>query len=296
MSSEFIISCESTADIEYSFFEKRKIPVIFYHYIIDGEEFPDNMGRNKRYVDEFYNKMSKNILPTTSQINEYNYYEFFKSIIKENKKILHIAFGSGMTPSVNNAVSAAEKINEELNEDKITVIDSKCSSGGYGLLVALSYEFMEKGNTLENTVKYINSVSYKIHHQFFATEMKYLKRSGRVSGATATVATILGICPIMHLNKEGKIIAYARARGKRKAIEFTLDEMINHAENGLKYDGLCFINHSNCLEDAKLLKKEIESKFKNLKNKVQIRDIGTVVATHCGAGTVALFFVGDERE
>ena len=126
--------------------------------------------------------------------------------------------------------------------------------------------------------------------------MKYFKRSGRVSGATATVASILGICPIMHLNYDGKIIAYDKVRGKKKALKRTLEEMINHAQNGTDYNGYCFINHSDCYSDALVLKKDIEAVFKNLKGKVVIRNIGNIVASHCGPGTIALFYIGDVRE
>ena len=72
--------------------------------------------------------------------------------------------------------------------------------------------------------------------------------------------------------------------------------MINHAENGTDYDGLCFINHSNCYEDAVILNNNGEDTYKKLKGKVVIRDIGNIVASHCGPGSVALFFVGDVRK
>ncbi|MBR3300115.1 MAG: DegV family protein [Clostridia bacterium] len=296
MNSDYIISCESTTDIEYKFFEKRNIPILFYKYTMDGVEYEDNMGRDDKSLRQFYDKIAQNILPTTSQINEFSYLEFFKGLLSENKPILHIAFGSGMTPSVVNALSAAKQINEELGEERITVIDSKCSCGGYGLLVCMAYEMMSEGKSFDETRDRTVELSTRIHHQFFSTDMKYFRRSGRVSGATATIATILGICLIMHLNNDGRIIAYDKVRGKKKALQRTLSEMIDHAENGVNYDGLCFINHSDCYSDALILKKEIEANFKNLKGKVMIRDIGNIIASHCGPGTVALFFVGDVRE
>ncbi len=291
-----MISCESTTDIEYSYFEKRQIPVLFYHYTMDGQDFEDNMGRNSKSLKDFYEKISDNILPTTSQINEFDYLEFFKGLLQYEKPVMHIAFGSGMTPSVNNAVSAAEKVNKEIGEERITVIDSTCSCGGYGLLVCMAYEMLAGGKTFSETKERIIYLSRRVQHQFFSTDMKYFKRSGRVSGATATVASILGICPIMHLDYDGRIIAYDKVRGKKKALKRTLDEMISHAENGTDYNGLCFINHSNCYPDALILKKDVEQTFPNLKGKVVIRDIGNIVASHCGPGTVALFYIGDERE
>ena len=296
MDNNYIISCESTTDIEYSYFEKRNIPVLFYHYTLDGKELEDNMGRNINNLDEFYEKISKGILPTTSQINEYTYLEFFDKLAKSGKPVLHINFGSGMTPSVNNAISAAKQINEKYAEERITVIDSYCSCGGYGLLVTLAYDMMTSGKSLAETKAATQKLAVRIHHQFFSTDMKFFRRSGRVSGTAATVASILGICPIMRLNFDGKIVAYDKVRGKKKALQFTLDEMVAHAENGKNYDGPCFINHSNCYSDAEKLKSDVEKTFPKLKGKVVIRDIGNIVAAHCGPGTVAIFFIGDVRE
>lgn len=295
MLNGFIISCESTTDLGYDYFKKRKMPVLFYRYAIDGIEYEDNMGRNKSNLDEFYDFLENGHLPTTSQINEYSYRDFFENLLNYEKKILHIAFGSGLTPSVENAKKAAKEINDELGEERIFVIDSTCGSAGYGLIVSMAYEFAITGKSIDETMEFVEKNKYNVHHQFFTTEMKYLKRSGRVTGVTATVATVLGICPIMHLNRQGKIIAYDKARGKKNAIKKTLEEMKQHIQNGLEYRGKCFINHSKCLADALELKKEIESCFKNLKGKIEVLDIGNIIASHCGPGTVAVYFLGDSR-
>ena len=116
-----------------------------------------------------------------------------------------------------------------------------------------------------------------------------------MSGAAATIGAILNICPIMRLDDGGRIIAYDKVRGKKKAIARTVDTMEAHAENGKDYSGKCFISHSNCLEDAETLRSAIEERFPNLKGKIRIFDIGTIIVAHCGPGTVAVYFVGDER-
>ncbi|MCQ2454730.1 MAG: DegV family protein [Clostridia bacterium] len=296
MADNFIISCESTTDLPYKYFKKNKIPVLFYRYVIDGNEYEDNMGRDKKNLKDFYSALDNGAIPKTSQINEFSYNEFFRNLLKENKPILHISFGSGMTPSVNNAVKAANEINRELGKELITVVDSTCSSAGYGLIFSMAFDYAKLGKDIQEVKEYLESTKKKIHHQFFSTDMKYFKRSGRVSGAAATVGAILGICPIMRLNSEGKIVAYNKARGRKRAIEKTLEEMIKHAENGKDYNGKCFINHSNCYDYALALKKEAEQKIPKLKGKIEIYDIGNIIASHCGPGTVAVYFVGDERE
>ena len=116
-----------------------------------------------------------------------------------------------------------------------------------------------------------------------------------MSGAAAKLGAILNICPIMRLDDGGRIIAYDKVRGKKKAIARTVDTMEAHAEGGKDYSGKCFISHSNCLEDANALKASLEERFPNLNGKIKICDIGTIIASHCGPGTVAVYFLGDER-
>jgi len=296
MNEKFILSCESTVDLPFSYILDNNISVLFYSYTQNGKEIEDNMGRSKTANSAFYAEIKKGNLPATSQINEYKYYEYFNSILKENTKILHIAFGSGMTPSVNNAMASAKRINEENGEEKIEVIDSLCSSSGYGLLVSMARDMQKEGSDINEVKEMLLSTRQNIHHQFFSTDMSFFKRSGRVTGVTATVATILGICPIMHLDKDGKIVAYDKVRGKKSAILKTTEEMLSHAKGGKNYNGKCFISHSNCLDMANELKEEIEKNFPSLKGKTEIYEIGNIIASHCGQGTVALFFIGDERK
>ena len=135
----------------------------------------------------------------------------------------------------------------------------------------------------------------KVHHQFFSSNMTQFRRTGRVSGAAAMVATIMNICPIMRLDDKGAIKAYSKVRGKKKAVETTVDAMEQHAQGGRDYDQRCFVCHSRCPEDAALLITALEERFPHLKGKIRLCDIGTIIGSHSGPGTVAVFFLGDER-
>ena len=152
-----------------------------------------------------------------------------------------------------------------------------------------------EGKSIDEIAEWVTKARHKIHHEFFSTDLKYFRKSGRMSGATATVAAILNICPIMHLDAAGKIIAYDKVRGKRNAINFIMDKIKTHADGGENYSGKVFICHSNTIEDATDTKNAIEERFKNINGEVQIYNIGTIIASHTGPGTVAVFFFGDER-
>lgn len=295
MSEKFILSCESTVDLPYSYVSSRDIPVAFYSYTVDGVEYADDMGRDKEALPRFYGFLADGKIPKTSQLILYRYLDFFEELLAKGQDILHIAFGSGMTPSVNNAKKAAEMLKEKFPNQKIVVIDSLCSSSGYGLIVDYAADMRDEGKALEEVAKWVESNSHNVHHQFFSTDIKYFKRSGRVSGAAAMVASVLGICPIMRLDDKGKIIAYDKVRGKKNAVNRTIDEMLSHANGGADYSGKCFVSHSNCEAEALETVGKIEESFPNLKGKIKVCDIGTIIASHCGPGTVAVFFLGDER-
>lgn len=293
MSTPFILSCESTVDLPFSYVQGRNIPVLFYTYMIDGEEYVDDMLRDPDALPAFYRALDAGKLPTTSQLNEFRYLEFFEEQLQHGD-LLHIALGTGMTQSARNAMRAADELREKYPDRKITVIDSMCSSSGYGILVDYAADMRDKGCSMEEITQWVTENRQKVHHQFFSTELKHYRRSGRMSGATAMIATILGICPIMRLDDKGKILAYGKVRGKAAAIKTTLDTMEQHAVDGADYSGKCFICHSRCLEDAEKTKEALQARFKKLTD-IRIFDIGTIIASHCGPGTVAVFFMGDER-
>lgn len=294
MQAKFVLSCESTVDLPFSYVSERNIPVIFYSYTIDGKEYVDDMLRNPEALPQFYQFLEEDKLPSTSQINEFNYLNFFEQQLQHGD-LLHIAFGSGMTQSVRNAELAADELREKYPERKIIVIDSLCSSSGYGMLVDYAADMRDKGCTMEEIERWVIDNRQNIHHQFFSTELKHYRRSGRMSGATAMVATVLGICPIMRLDDKGRIIAYGKVRGKNNAIKATVDAMEAHAQGGRNYTGKCFICHSQCIQDAEKTKAAILERFPHIQGDVRIADIGTIIASHCGPGTVAIFFLGDER-
>ena len=290
MANQFIFSSESTIDLPVTHVNQKNIPVIHYAYTVDGVEYTDNM--DEASVAAFYEKINAGAKPTTSQLNEDAYTEFFTPLV-EKSDVLHIAFGSGMSGSVYNAIAAAKKLNEQYSH-KITVIDSTCSCCGFGLILDEAADMRDSGKSLEEVAAFTESIKRNIHHQFFSTDLSFFRRSGRMSATVALIGTILGICPVMHLNYDGRIIAYDKARGKKKAMQKTLDEMIANAQNGTEYSGRCYISHSDCPELANEMKDKITATFPNLKD-VPVFDIGPVIASHCGPGTVAVYFIGNER-
>ena len=294
MERKFILSCGSTVDVPYSFLAERDIPVIFYTYLVDETEYVDDMGRDPQALPRFYEMLAAGKLPSTSQINVGAYADFFEAQLKRGD-LLHIAFGSGMSASVRNAEAAAALLRPKYPDRRIAVIDSYCSSSGYGLLVDGAADLRDRGCSLEEAERWVLDNRRCVHHQFFSTDLTYYRRSGRMSGAAAMIGAILNICPIMRLDREGRIIAYGKVRGKKNAVLTTVNAMEAHARGGRDYDGKCWICNSNCRGDAERLAAALRERFPRIRGEIRICDIGTIIASHCGPGTVAVFFFGDER-
>ena len=295
MKREFQLSCESTVDLPYYYVSGRNIKVLFYTYLVDGKELLDDMGQDENTLKQFYKYLDEGKIPSTSQLNEFQYEEFFRNVLESGKDVFHICFGTGMTGSYFNAIKARDKLQNEYKDRKIIVIDSLCSSSGYGMLVDDAKDMFDEGVDYKEIINWLEENKNRIHHQFYSTDLKYYRRTGRMSGPMASIASVLKVNPIMRLNNKGKIIAYDKAIGKKSAIKKTLDTMELHCDNGKDYGGKCFICHSNNLKDALLTKEKIKERFPHIKGEIKVCDIGPIIASHAGPGTIAVFFYGDER-
>ncbi|NPV39956.1 MAG: DegV family protein [Anaerolineae bacterium] len=292
--SDYVLSCCSTADMPEEYFKNRDIPYVCFHYNMDGKEYPDDLGKTMPF-QEFYERIAKGALPTTSQVNIGQYLDFFEPLLKAGKDILHISLSSGLSGSYNSACVARETLLQKYPDRKIFLVDSLGASSGYGLLVDAAAGMRDKGVSIEELHDWLEKNKLTIHHWFFSTDLSHYKRGGRISAASATMGSLLNICPLMNMDNAGKLIPRTKIRGKNNVIKEIVKKMEEHAQNGLDYSGKCFISNSACFEDARKVADLIEEKFKHLDGKVMINSIGTVIGSHTGPGTVALFFFGDLR-
>ena len=290
----FIISCCSTSDMPLSFFEETGIKFLPFHFIIDGEEYPDDCGTTMSY-DEFYKRINNGSLPTTSQVNIGEYIRFFEPILQSGKDILHICFSSGLSGSYNSACNAKEELAEKYPERTIKIVDSLCASSGYGLLMDKVNELWKAGATLDELYLFVEENKCNVRHWVYASDLFHLKRGGRISSASATFGSLLNTCPVIDVNYKGELIVREKARGKKKAMQSLLNHMKEQCKDQLEYSEKCFLSNANCPEDAKMLASMIEETFPKMNGKVKICNIGTVIGAHTGPGTIALFFWGDKR-
>ncbi|MBD8972797.1 MAG: DegV family protein [Clostridiales bacterium] len=292
--SNYILSCCSTADLSKEHFEKREIHYICFHFMLDDITYPDDLGQSIPFP-EFYQKMADGAMTKTSQVNADEFVEYFRPFLQEGKDILHFTLSSGISGVYNSACIAKDMLSEEFPDRKIYIIDSLAASSGYGLLMDALADKRDEGLTIDELKDWATANLLNLNHWFFSGDLTFFIRGGRISKTAGTIGNMLNICPLMNVNNEGKLIVREKVRSKRKVIKAIVGKMEELARDGLNYNGKCYISQSACYEDARAVADLIESKFPNLDGKVEINNIGTVIGSHTGPGTVALFFWGQER-
>ncbi|MCR4771196.1 MAG: DegV family protein [Oscillospiraceae bacterium] len=288
---EYILSCCTTADISREHFEKRNISYICFHYSLNGRVYPDDLGQTMS-IDDFYKEMEKGADTSTSQVNVNEYEEYFGRFLEQGKDILHVTLSSGISGTYNSAEIAAAQMREKYPGRKIIIVDSLAASSGFGLLMDELADRRDGGESMEDTAEWARTHRLLLNHWFFSTDLSYYIKGGRISKIPGMIGTVLNICPVLDVDKDGRLQPRYKVRGKQRAIRRIEELMEENAEDGLEYSGKCFISQSACFEDARKLADLIESRFRRLKGKVLINHIGTTIGSHTGPGTVALFFWG----
>lgn len=288
----YTISCESTVDLNLKHMTKRKISTIAYTYTIEGREYYDDM-REGNGLALFYNKLAAGKFSSTSLINVERYKEFFRPLLEQGD-LLHVAFSSALSNSVVNALNAAEQLKEEFPERTIYVLDSTCACVGLGLFVDCLADMRDSGKPIDEVYHWALANRAKVHHLFYSTTLKYFRKSGRVSAVAALVGNLLHICPVMHTNITGKIVPIARCMSEKKAVARLLNEIAATIENGTDYDGKLWLGHSDYISAANKVVATLRQNYP--KADIKLYDIGPVVASHCGPGTVFVCYWGNERK
>lgn len=265
-----------------------------YHYIIDGVDYKDDLFVSSS-PESFYGAIAAGALPTTSQVTPEELLELWSPILAQGHDILHIEFSSGLSGGYASALSAQEEVKKHYPARKVVVVDSLCASSGYGLLVDKAVELKAGGMGLDELAAWLEENKLRLRHWFFSTNLQHFKRGGRISGPAATIGSLLKICPVMDVNCQGKLIIRKKVTGKKKAIKEMFEQMTAQAEGGAGYDGKCFISHSDVIADARELADLIHAGFPKLNGSVEIDNIGTVIGSHTGPGTVALFFFSSTK-
>ncbi len=240
---------------------------------------------------EFYDRMRAGATAKTSAANMGKFKDAFEAELKEGNDILYLGFTSGLSATYSFACQAAEELMQEYPDRKIMTVDSLCASAGYGLLLYFMVELKKNGASMEEICNFAEDKKLKITHWFTVEDLKYLKAGGRISSTTALVGTVLGIKPIMKVDNEGRLISVTKVRGRKASLEALAEKYGEYAVT--PNEGTVYISHGDCTADANYLAKLIKDGY-GVDVKL-ITNVGPVIGSHSGPGTMALFFVAKER-
>ncbi len=242
-------------------------------------------------VKELYDAMRGGEVATTSAVNPDGWAKVIEPTLVSGKDALVLAFSSGLSTTYQSAVIAANELAESYPERKIIVVDTCAAALGQGLLVWHTCKKRDEGLSLEELAAWVEDAKNHTAHWFTVDDLVYLKRGGRVSAATAIFGTVLNIKPVLHVDYEGHLISMVKARGRKAAINTLAAKMGELA--GDWDNSTVFICHADAMEDANKLADLVKEKY-GVKDAF-IGNLGAVIGSHAGPGTLALFFMGNEK-
>lgn len=245
---------------------------------VDFEEFD---------YESFYDMLKTGVMPTTSAISVEKYISYFEPFFAEGKDILYVHFSAAMTMTFDNMKKAVDALKEKYPERKFYAIDTKGITIGSLNIVYEVGDMNKAGKTAEEIVKWAETEVDKFAVYFFAEDLKFFKRSGRVSGVSATMGNLLGIRPIIHMNSEGKMVNVGKEKGRAKALQ-RLVAYVEELGDDIKNHRI-IVAHSGALSVCEELKKLIIEKFGDDLT-IETVVVNPTAGSHCGPGCIGVSF------
>ena len=278
---------DTSANLPAEIIDEYGIEVVPFSYTIDGVEYiPEREFDGKA----FYAAMRAGSEVKTSMVNAGTFIERFKTALDAGKDVLYIGMSGGISGTANAALMAKQELDEEYPDRKIVVIDTLAASLGEGLFVIKAAEQLKDGVALDAIEEAIRAQVPSMCQSFTVDDLKYLKNTGRVSGAAAIIGNILSIHPILIGDYEGKIVVKAKVRGMKRTLDALAER---YAELALSKTETIGIAHADNEEGKAYLVQRLRDK--GLTGKCLSVCYEPVTGSHVGPGTVALFFFGTDR-
>lgn len=281
----YVIITDTGCDISPELLKEWQVECVDLRFRRDGETAEYTQAQMP--TADFYQEMRAGTVFKTSAANEDDFRKAFTPILEAGRDILYIGFSLGLSSTVNAGANVAEELKAKFPERKIEVVSTLAASAGQGLLVWYTVRNRDNGLSLEDNAADIREKAPHMCHWFTVEDLKYLKRGGRVSAASAFLGTALNIKPVLHVDDDGHLIPIHKVIGRRMSLNTMLARM---KELKQEEKPVYFISHGDCIDDAKLLEEKIYGEF-GVKAEL-ITDIGPVIGAHSGPGTLALFFLG----
>lgn len=285
------IITDSSCDLTQEMADALELTIAPLAVNYKGQAFSNYLDGRELNTVEFYQGLRDGEMTSTSAANPSLWKDLIEPVLQAGEDALILAFSSGLSTTCNAAMMAAEELKEAYPARKVYVVDTLCASLGQGMLCWLVVQQKKNGATLEEARDYAEQTKLHQAHWFTVDDLHFLKRGGRISGATAVVGSILQIKPVLHVDNEGHLINISKARGRKASIQALAAKVGQTAIEPEKQT--MFISHGDCLDDAEYLANLVKEQY-GVKT-VHINHVGPVIGSHSGPGTLALFFLATER-
>ncbi len=292
--NRFDIYADSAANIPADLRKSRDIRIISFTYLLCGKEYPC-FEEDVPFVEtakRYYDNIRAGAEVKTSLINKEQFKEAVRPSLAAGRDALLITISSGVSGTYKQAEEAAKELKEEFPDQRLIVADSANASMAEGLLALKVADLRDLGESIDSCKKWLVENTYKMNSYFTVDDLKYLRRSGRISATLAIAGTLLNFKPILRADgsANAKIVSFDKERGRKKALAALARIYAENATN--PETSVCSITHADCEEDALLLA--------DMLRRVGAREIvieyyDLCTGSHVGPGTVALFFMGKDR-
>ena len=207
----------------------------------------------------FYDMLRSGVLPTTSAISKERYIEYFEPEFAAGNDILYVHFSRAMTVTFNAMDEAVAELKAKYPERSFHEIDTKGITTISYAIVREVGDLFKAGKTLEEVLEWAKTEVDKFAMYFFADDLKFFRRSGRVSGLAATMGTLIGIRPIIYMSQEGKMVSCGKEKGRFKAMERLVQQVADLGEDFKSHRFV--IGHTDAPELAQEVGKMILERF-----------------------------------
>ncbi|MQS76173.1 DegV family protein [Companilactobacillus halodurans] len=283
------ILTDSECDLPLATLEDSDVKAISFHIKVNDQELINDLGKSYD-INDFYKQIKAGVLPTTTQVNVGEYYEFFEPYVKAKTPIVYIGFSGGLSGSMSSAIQAKEMLLETYPKADIRIIDTLAASGGEGQLVLAAIRLQKSGASLDKLVKWFDQNKLSLQQWFTVDNLNYLYHGGRISRTSAALGTILKVKPILDVDPAGKLRLVSKTRTRKKSL-LELAEKICKDLKDDPYQPI-IITTSGDYEAAEIVKKAILAKFSEAD--IQVYPIGMTISSHTGFGCVAAFAMGKQ--
>lgn len=288
----FQLFTDTDTDITPIVAKKYGYKLISMPYIVNGEEVYPYESFDEFDAQAFYDMLRKGTLPTTCALSPVRYAEYFEPTLKEGKDILYVHFSSAMSDTFNALRLAWEELSQKYPERKLYMVDTKaitiCS---YNIVCEIG-EMALKGATPQEIIDWSKTNVDKFAVYFYADDLKFFGRSGRVSGLAATMGNLLGIRPIISMNSNGIMASVAKAKGQ-KAASRRLVEYVEELQEDIKNHKV-IIGNADAMHLALDLEKQLKERFGD-DLQTEIISVNPTAGSHCGPNTVGVCFYAKHR-